>query len=213
MVLHRSGIISANIILLRTGFSSEYLEAKSCPDANMWMEAWNLEADSVQLTSLASPITYKQLPIGSVVIDSITVFKRKTDGRYKARMVEPTTARWSTTYALTVRISILRTFLAIVCTAGFFLNTMKAPFVKPRHQRGTLQHMLASRRGRQKKIISWGYCFFYYVLYTVLKMLFICGSTFFGRVFYANWDSFNLVSLTRACLSLVSVGMLTHHRK
>ena len=82
---------------------------------------WDLEADSVQLTSLASPITYKQLPVNAVVIDSIAVFKRKTDGRYKARMVlrgdrQPLDSVSDNLYAPTVRISILRTFLAIVCT-------------------------------------------------------------------------------------------------
>ena len=52
------------------------------------MEAWEIEKESVLLTSLASPITSSQLPPGAVVIDSMAVFKRKTDGRrYKVRMV------------------------------------------------------------------------------------------------------------------------------
>ena len=38
-------------------------------------------------TSLASPITYSQLPPDAVVIDSMAVFKKKTDGRHKVRIV------------------------------------------------------------------------------------------------------------------------------
>ena len=97
-----------------------YAEALLRPDADRWIEAWEVEKESILLTSLASPITYSQLPPDAVVIDSMAVFKKKTDGRYKVRVVlrgdrQPADSVSDNLYAPTVRITILRAFTVPMC--------------------------------------------------------------------------------------------------
>ena len=138
-----------------------YAEALLRPDADRWIEAWEIEKKSILLTSLASPITYSQLPPDAVVIDSMAVFKKKIDGRHKVRIVlrgdrQPAESVSDNLYAPTVRITILRAFLAIVSTAGLFLNTMdvKSAFCQTPLQPGYTPTYVRFPKGTRENIMG-----------------------------------------------------------
>ena len=109
-------------------------QAELLPDAHLWKEAWLAEAENLKVTSLKGPFLISEIPSNSVIINSKLVFKKKTDGRHKCRMVlrgdtqpehpVPPSGIKETLYSPTIRLAIVRMFLALMCTIGMFINSI-----------------------------------------------------------------------------------------
>lgn len=102
--------------------------------ALLWREAWVKEAENLKATSLRGPYQRTEVPADAIIINSKLVFKLKTDGTHKCRVVLrgdqqpdhpiPADGTKQTLFAPTIRLGMVRIFLALLCTIGMFLNSI-----------------------------------------------------------------------------------------
>ena len=112
------------------GDPTTFAQAERRPDAAKWLAAWDNESDNLKATSLRGPYSFSEVPSDAIIIASKVVFKLKKDGTYKARMVLrgdqqpehplPPDGIKETLFAPTVRLTMVRIFLALMCTIGMF---------------------------------------------------------------------------------------------
>lgn len=101
-----------------------YKQAMASPQATQWEKAMRKELDSLNDHEVADLIPFSSVPAGYSVIGTRWVYRVKTDGRFKARVVVQGWAQQHgidcfTTFAPVCRISSQRLLLAIAASHGW----------------------------------------------------------------------------------------------
>eukprot|EP00752_Nemacystus_decipiens_P015554 g13877.t1 len=125
-----------------------YAEAMTSPQHEEWKEACKTEMASLQKHEVYTVIPLNSVPKGEKILNTKFVFKKKLDGRFKARLVvgghrQQPGLDYGRSYAPVCRIGSIRMILAIAChfgwpvfqadVVGAFLNAMcdRDVYVKP----------------------------------------------------------------------------------
>ena len=101
-----------------------YKDAKKSPQWKDWQGAIQKGMESLKQHDVYKPVNISSVPKEEKVIGSRFVFKKKADGRFKARLVvqghvQELGIDYGRSYALVCRIGSIRTLLAIACEHGW----------------------------------------------------------------------------------------------
>ena len=101
-----------------------YAEAMASPQCQEWKGACGIEMDTLQKYNVYNLVPLSKVPKGDKILDTKFVFKKKLDGRFKARLVvgghrQEAGHDYGRSYAPVCRIGSIRMVLAIACDKGW----------------------------------------------------------------------------------------------